>query len=92
MRTNLETLQNRRTVPNISNQSLIWDGVYSPFPDLSKSTNPQPDINETSQINSCLEDNNQFLAEANELLRHYDEQAITEREKFIGEIEKKIKG
>ena len=39
-----------------------------------------------------LKDNNRFLAEANELLRHYDEQVIREREEFIREIENKNKG
>ena len=92
MRTNLETLQNRRTVPNTSNQSLLWDGIDLPFPDVSKSTIPQPDINETFQIDFVLEDSNQFLAQANELLRHYDKQVIREREKFIREIENKNKG
>ena len=92
MRTNLETLQNKRTVPNTSNQSLLWDGIDLPFPDVSKSTNTQPDSNETFPIDSFLEDNNRFLAKANELLRHYDEQVIREREKFIREIENKNKG
>ena len=71
--TNVEALQNRRTVPNTSNQSLLWDGIDLPFPDVSKSNNPQPDSNEIFPIDSFLEDNNQFLAEANELLKHYDE-------------------
>ena len=91
-RTNIETQQNGRTVPNISNQSLLWDGIDLPVPDVSKSANPQPDSNETFQIDSFLEDKNQSLDEANELLRHYDEQVIREREKFIREIEKKNKG
>ena len=40
---------------------------------------------------SFLEDNNQFLTEASELLRHYDEKVIRERGKFIREIEGKCK-
>ena len=35
-RTNVETLQNRRTVPNTSNQSLLWDGIDFPSSDASK--------------------------------------------------------
>ena len=42
-------------------------------------------------MDSFLEDNNQFLAEANELLENYDEQVIREREKFMKEIEEKGK-
>ena len=42
-------------------------------------------------MDSFLENNNRFLAEANELLRHYDEQVIREREKFIRELENKNK-
>ena len=53
-RTNVETLQNRRTVPNTSNQSFLWDGIDLSFPDVLKSTNPQPDSNETFQIDSFL--------------------------------------
>ena len=47
--------------------------------------------NETFQIDSFLEDNNQFLIETNELLRHYDEQVIRERENSIKEVEEKGK-
>ena len=91
MQTGAETLKKKRTIPYTSSQSFLWVGMDLPFPDLSKSTNPQPDSNETFQIDSFLEDNNRFLAEANELLKHYDEQVIREREKFIREIEGKCK-
>ena len=90
--TNVEALQNRRTIPNTSNQSLLWDGIDLPFPDVSKSNNPQPDSNETFPIDSFLEYNNRLLAEANELLKHYDEQVIREREESIREIENKNRG
>ena len=43
-------------------------------------------------MDSFLENNNRLLSEASELLRHYDEQVIREREKFIREIENKNKG
>ena len=78
-------------IPYTSNQSFLWDGMDLHFPDVSKSTNPQPDSSETFQIDSFLEDNNRFLAEANELLKHYDEQVIREREKVIREIKGKCK-
>ena len=45
--------------------------------DRSESTNPQPDKeitgNSTFQINSFLEDNNQFLVETNKLIGHYNQ-------------------
>ena len=88
--TNLETLQNRKTVPNTHNQSFLWDGIDLPFQDTPKLTNPQPD-NETFPMDSFLENNNRFLSEASELLKHYDERVIREREKFIQEIENKKK-
>ena len=83
--------EDRRAVQNNSNQSLFCDGIDLPVPEISKSTNHQPDTNETFQIDSFLKDNNQFLAEANKLLKHYDEQVIREREKFIKEIGKNAK-
>ena len=86
--TNVETSQNRKTAPNTPNQSFLWDGIDLPPPVTPKLTNPQPD-NETFPMDSFLENNNRFLAEANELLRHYDEQVIREREKFIREFENK---
>ena len=90
-KTNLETSQNRKTAPNTPNQSFLWDGIDLPSPDTPKLTNPQPN-NETFPMDSFLENNNRFLAEANELLRHCDEQVIREREKFIRELENKNKG
>ena len=86
--TNAETSQNKKTVPNTPNQSFLWDGIDLPFPDTPKLTNPQPD-NETFPMDSLLENNNRFLSEASELLKHYDEQVIREREKFIREMERK---
>ena len=85
------TTNEDRRIPNNPNQSLLWDGTDLPIPDISKSANPQSDGGETFEIDSFLENNNQFLTEANELLRHYDEQVIREREKFIREIEGKCK-
>ena len=60
-----------------------------PIPVNSNSANPQPGGSETFQKDSLLEDNNQFIAEANELLKHYDKHVIREREKFIKELEGK---
>ena len=88
IRINSETIQNRykvtsgiwRTAPNNPNQSLFWDEIVLPVPDLSKSTIPQLDKevtgNEYFQIDSFLKENNQFLIETNELIKHYDEQVI----------------
>ena len=88
--TNVETSQNRKTVPNTPNQSFLWDGTDLLFPDTLKLTNPQPD-NETIPMDSFLENNNRFLSEASELLKHYDEQVTREREKFIREMERKCR-
>ena len=62
-----------------------------PAPEISKSTNHQPDGNETFQIDSFPGDNNQFIAETNELFKHHDEQVIRERKKCIKELEEKSK-
>ena len=37
------TNENRKTVLNNPNQSLLWDGIDLPVPDLSKLTNPHSD-------------------------------------------------
>ena len=66
---NVETSQNRKTVSNTLNQSFLWDGIDLPFPDTPKLTNPQPD-HETFPMDSFLENNNRFLSEASELLKH----------------------
>ena len=52
------TNENRSIVENNPNQSLLWDGINLPVPEISKSTNHQPDGNEKFQIDSFLEDNN----------------------------------
>ena len=97
-----ETWQNKykltngtRKVSNNPNQSLFWNGIDLPVPDLSKSTNSQSDKeitgNGTFQIDSFLEENNQFLIETNELIRHYDVQVIRECRTFIEKVEEKCK-
>ena len=86
--TNVETSQNRKTALNTPNQSFLRDGIDLPFPDTPKLTNRQPD-NETFPMDSFLENNNRFLSEASEHLKHYDEQVIRERERFIREMERK---
>ena len=64
-------------------------------PDLPKSTNPhlgkEVTGNETFQLDSFLDQKNQFLLETGELIKHYDEQVAREREKFIKELEEKYK-
>ena len=79
----------RSIVENNSNLSLLWDGIDLPIPDNSNPANSQPDGSETFRIDSFLEDNNQFIAGANELLKHYEEQVNREREKLIKELEEK---
>ena len=85
------TNDNRSIVESNPNQSLLWEEIDLPVPEMSKSTNHQPDVNEAFQIDSFLEDNNQFLVAANELLKHYDEHVIRERETFIKELEEQSK-
>ena len=96
-RTKNQMVNNKQVEPEQENlnfekaRGLPSPEINLPIPEISKSANPQPDGGETFQIDYFLEDNKQFLVEANELLRHYDEQVIREREKFIREIENKNK-
>ena len=66
------TNENRKRVLNNPNLSLLWDGIDLPVPDLSKSNNPHLEeevtSNGTFQVDSFLDENNQFLLEKDELI------------------------
>ena len=87
--------ENRRTVSNNPNQSLLWDGIDLPPADLWKSYNSplEKEVKgiATYQVDSFLEENNQFLLEIDELIKHHGKQVASEREKFMKEVEEKYK-
>ena len=81
--------------PNTAIPGVLWDDIDLPPPNLPQSSDSSLEKevtgNETFQLDSFLEENNQFLLEIDKMIKHYDKQVARGREIFIKELEEKYK-